>query len=210
MITNDLIRRLRREHGITGLETAIVLIAFVTVSAVFAFVVLSTGLFSAERGRETVFAGLAKTRGSITLSGGILATSNQTQITDLTFGVTLAAGGDSVSIDPNASNGRTVISYIDNAISDSDLTYTTTSVVGNGDAVLEAGELMEIGIDLTQNVQIALATNDTFTLEIKPPSGSYLVVRRTTPASISDTIAASPASRCRAISWMLDTRRSEL
>lgn len=188
MITNDLIRRLRREHGITGLETAIVLIAFVTVSAVFAFVVLSTGLFSAERGRETVFAGLAKTRGSITLSGGILATSNQTQITDLTFGVTLAAGGDSVSIDPNASNGRTVISYIDNAISDSDLTYTTTSVVGNGDAVLEAGELMEIGIDLTQNVQIALATNDTFTLEIKPPSGSYLVVRRTTPASISDTI----------------------
>ena len=188
MITNDLIRRLRREHGITGLETAIVLIAFVTVSAVFAFVVLSTGLFSAERGRETVFAGLAKTRGSITLSGGILATSNQTQITDLTFGVTLAAGGDSVSIDPNASNGRTVISYIDNAISDSDLTYTTTSVVGNGDAVLEAGELMEIGIDLTQNVQIALATNDTFTLEIKPPSGSYLDVRRTTPASISDTI----------------------
>jgi len=188
MTTNDLIRRLRREQGITGLETAIVLIAFVTVSAVFAFVVLSTGLFSAERGRETVFAGLAKTRGSITLSGGILATSNQTQITDLTFGVTLAAGGDSVSIDPNASNGRTVISYIDNAITDSDLTYTTTSVVGNGDAVLEAGELMEIGIDLTQNGQIALATNDTFTLEIKPPSGSYLVVRRTTPASISDTI----------------------
>jgi flagellin FlaB len=188
MLTRHMIERLRREHGITGLETAIVLIAFVTVSAVFAFVVLSTGLFSAERGRETVFAGLAKTRGSITLSGGILATSDQTTITNLSFAVVLAAGGDSVSIDPNASNGRTVISYIDSAVTDPDLTYTVTPVVGDADAVLEAGELMEIDIDLTQNAQIALATNDTFTLEVKPPSGSYLVVRRTTPPSISHTV----------------------
>ena len=33
-------------RGITGLETAIVLIAFVLVSSVFAFAALSTGLFS--------------------------------------------------------------------------------------------------------------------------------------------------------------------
>jgi flagellin FlaB len=43
------VRRVREEYGITGLETAIVLIAFVVVAAVFAFVVLSTGLFSSER-----------------------------------------------------------------------------------------------------------------------------------------------------------------
>ena len=39
----------RDERGITGLETAIILIAFVVVASVFAFVVLSTGVFSAER-----------------------------------------------------------------------------------------------------------------------------------------------------------------
>jgi flagellin FlaB len=183
-----LLNRLRQDQGITGLETAIVLIAFVTVSAVFAFVVLSTGLFSAERGRETVFAGLSKTRGSITISGGIIATSDQTAITELAFGVVLAAGGDSVNIDPNSSSGRTVISYIDDAITDPDLTYTTTPVVGDGDSVLEAGEMIEIAIDLTQNAQIDLGENDTFTLEVKPPSGSFLVIRRTTPASISDTV----------------------
>jgi flagellin FlaB len=188
MHKHTFIRRLRDEHGITGLETAIVLIAFVTVSAIFAFVVLSTGLFSAERGKETVFAGLSKTRGSLTLSGGLLATSDQTEITALTFDVTLAAGGDSVSVDPSATNGRTVISYIDDAITDADLTYTVDPVVGNGDNVLQPGEMMEINIDLTQNAQIALGANDTFTLEIKPPSGSFLVVRRTTPASISDTV----------------------
>jgi flagellin FlaB len=181
-------RLLCGERGITGLETAIVLIAFVTVSAVFAFVVLSTGLFSAERGREAVFAGISKTRGSLSLSGGILATSDGTQITDLTFGVVLAAGGDSVNLDPAATNGRTVVSYVDDAVSDSNLAYTVTPIVGNGDNVLEPGELIEMSVDLTQNAQIALDANDVFTLEIKPPAGSFLVVRRTTPASISDTV----------------------
>ena len=36
------------QKGITGLETAIVLIAFVVVASVFAFAVITTGLFSSE------------------------------------------------------------------------------------------------------------------------------------------------------------------
>ena len=53
------------ERGITGLETAIVLIAFVVVSSVFAFAALSTGLFSSDKAKETIQAGLAETRGSM-------------------------------------------------------------------------------------------------------------------------------------------------
>ena len=51
----------KEQKGMTGLETAIILIAFVTVAAVFSYAVLSAGLFSAERGKETVYAGLALT-----------------------------------------------------------------------------------------------------------------------------------------------------
>lgn len=51
------------QRGITGLETAIVLIAFVVVSSVFAFAALSTGLFSSDKAKETIQAGLAETRG---------------------------------------------------------------------------------------------------------------------------------------------------
>ena len=40
------------QRGITGLETAIVLIAFVVVASVFAFAVLSTGLLSSEKSKE--------------------------------------------------------------------------------------------------------------------------------------------------------------
>jgi len=63
----------RDQRGVTGLETAIILIAFVVVASVFAFTVLSTGIFSSERGKETVFAGLQEARGSIEPKGGIIA-----------------------------------------------------------------------------------------------------------------------------------------
>ncbi|HXK33368.1 MAG TPA: archaellin/type IV pilin N-terminal domain-containing protein [Dehalococcoidia bacterium] len=185
----SLINKARGESGITGLETAIVLIAFVVVAAVFAFVVLSTGLFSSERGKETVYAGLAKTRGSMELSGAILAESNGTQITDIKMTFSLAAGGDSVNLDAADTSNTTVISYADESVTDNDLTYTTVEVVGDGDKLLEPGEMAEVSIDLaTECATCVVQANETFTLEVKPPSGSYLVVQRTTPASMTDTI----------------------
>ena len=48
----------KSERGMTGLETAIILIAFVTVAAVFAYAVLSAGLFSSERSKETLYSAL--------------------------------------------------------------------------------------------------------------------------------------------------------
>jgi flagellin FlaB len=186
----DFARKLREERGITGLETAIVLIAFVVVAAVFAFVVLSTGLFSSERGKETVYAGLAKTRGSMEITGGVIASSNTTQITDVTFDLTLAAGGDMVNMNPGDTTNRTVISYQDHDTSANNVTYTADVITGNGDKLLEQGELFEIGIDMTQTAltSVTLTTNTTFTIEVKPPSGSYMVIQRTTPASINQSI----------------------
>lgn len=184
----QLIRRLREERGITGLETAIVLIAFVVVAAVFAFVVLSTGLFSSERAKETVYAGLAKTRGTMELTGGVIATSNGTTATAITFDVTLAAGGDSVNLDPTAASNRTVISYIDSGFTLNSIVYTTSTITGNADKLLEQGELLEVTINLTQNAGMAIPANKTFTLELKPPSGSFMVIQRTTPASMAASV----------------------
>jgi len=187
----DFARRMREEHGITGLETAIVLIAFVVVAAVFAFVVLSTGLFSSERGKETVYAGLAKTRGSMELTGGVIAASNTTQLTSLTFDLTLAAGGDAVNLNPNDTTNRTVMSYADSSNTINNLVYTTAVITGDSDNLLEPGELLEITIDLTPGIQttdVTIGTNATFSLEVKPPQGSYMVVQRTTPASINQSI----------------------
>ncbi len=58
------LERLRGDsRGITGLETAIILIAFVVVASVFAYTVLSAGIFSSEKGKEAVHSGLKQTGG---------------------------------------------------------------------------------------------------------------------------------------------------
>ena len=61
------------QRGVTGLETAIILIAVVVVASVFAFTVLSTGIFSAEKGKETIHAGLREARSSLQLKGSVTA-----------------------------------------------------------------------------------------------------------------------------------------
>ena len=78
-------RAVQEEQGITGLETAIILIAFVVVATVFAFVVLTTGVFSAERGKETVFAGLRTARGTMEIPAGVVVTASGTPLTVALF-----------------------------------------------------------------------------------------------------------------------------
>ena len=72
------------ERGLTGLETAIIIIAFVTVAAVFGYAVLSAGLFSAERGKETIYAGLEQAKSNMDVSGSVIANSDNTS-TNLTY-----------------------------------------------------------------------------------------------------------------------------
>ena len=56
---NSFLNRIRKgEKGITGLETAIILIAFVVVAAVFAYTVISAGMFTTQKSQQTVHSGL--------------------------------------------------------------------------------------------------------------------------------------------------------
>ena len=64
---------MRRQRGITGLETAIVLIAFVIVASVFAFAALSTGLFSSEQAKDTIKSGLSQAQGTLMLRSEVTA-----------------------------------------------------------------------------------------------------------------------------------------
>ena len=52
LVKSKLITLLSEQRGITGLETAIVLIAFVVVASVFAFTVLTTGIFTSQEAQK--------------------------------------------------------------------------------------------------------------------------------------------------------------
>jgi flagellin FlaB len=180
-------RAAREERGITGLETAIILIAFVVVATVFAFVVLTTGVFSSERGKETVFAGLNKARGSMEVRGGVVLTASGAPLAvdNIQFSVATSAGGDAVPLDPAATNNRTVIAYRDATVVDDDVTYTVTEIVGDGDTLLEPGELSVIAIDPTaMTVAPTIDANDRFTMEIQTPVGAVLDLTRQVPAEL--------------------------
>ena len=62
------------QRGITGIETAIIMISFVVVSSVFAYATLTTGIFAAEEGKKTILGGLNKVESSIMVRGGVTAT----------------------------------------------------------------------------------------------------------------------------------------
>ena len=181
-------RSARSEQGITGLETAIILIAFVVVATIFAFVVLTTGVFSAERGKETVYAGLQKARGSMELRGGVVVTATGTTLAvdDIQFAVATTAGGEPVPLNPAGSNNRTVIAYRDDNIVDNDVTYTITNIVGDSDTLLEPGELKLINIDVATGITPApsLDPNEKFTIEIQSPVGATMDITRRLPPEL--------------------------
>ncbi len=183
----------KREEGITGLETAIILIAFVIVASVFAFVVLSTGLFSAERGKEVVFAGLEKARGNLEIRGAVTITDTDINgVIDsadvVKFNLANAAGGFPVNLDPTAYNNTVAINWIDQQARVADLTYVITWIQAEQtpDTLLEVGELAEITVNLPAGS--TLVTNESFTLEVIPPYGGTLLMNRTMPPSIDTVI----------------------
>ena len=188
----------RDQRGITGLETAIVLIAFVVVSSVFAFAALSTSLFSSDKAKETIQAGLSETRGSMELKGSVILTASTTGtsgvVSDIAFQVASAAGGESIDLTP----GKTIIKYTDSGqskIFQSTSGFTVTGLgTADSDNLLERNEVYEIQlIDLettgsgNDTLTAQLQTNKTFSLEVIPPSGAVLFIERTTPVFLDTT-----------------------
>jgi flagellin FlaB len=180
----------RDDEGITGLETAIILIAFVVVATVFAFVVLTTGIFSSERGKETVYAGLSKARGTMEVRGGVVATADMTAtpsayMDSVQLTVANTAGGDPIPLDPTGTTNRTVIAYRDATAVDNDVSYTATEILGDGDTLLEPGELFTLSVDITDvTPAVTPGANLRFTLEAQTPVGAVLDITRTLPAEL--------------------------
>jgi flagellin FlaB len=62
---------LKQTRGMVGIEAAIVLISFVIVAAAFSFMVVNMGLFSTQRGRETIQQGISEASSPLTLDGSV-------------------------------------------------------------------------------------------------------------------------------------------
>jgi flagellin FlaB len=63
-----------KNEGFTGLESAIILIAFVVVAAIFGMSVLSSGFFAAGKTEETTTSGYKLASSTMYIEGGVYAT----------------------------------------------------------------------------------------------------------------------------------------
>jgi len=191
------VKKMRRdERGITGLETAIILIAFVVVASVFAYTVLSAGIFSSQKGQEAVYTGLQHARSTLELKGDVVAHSNGNSVTELVICVASALNGQPIDLtEPgNGGNGTAagnssnvvVVSYASKNIRTDDLYWEAGQLGrGNNDHMLDPGETFEMIIYLNGTGE-PVGTYQTVNIEIKPPTGSVLVIERTTPAALAD------------------------
>ncbi|HID05467.1 MAG TPA: hypothetical protein EYH45_02025 [Candidatus Caldiarchaeum subterraneum] len=180
-----LVRR-RGKKGLTGLETAIILIAFVIVASAFAFAVLNLGMFTTQKSAEAMQAGLQESLSSIEVAGAVIARVDTTtnKVANITIQIKSAVGKQPIDM----SIGKLVIAYRDTEVFLENI-YTqdlqtagkieVSQVTGDGDTVLEYGELWKIVIKIDELAN--LDPNEVFAVEIKPPIGSLLKVERRLP-----------------------------
>lgn len=178
----------RSQEGITGLETAIILIAFVIVASVFAYVVLSAGLFSAQKAKEAVYAGMEEARSTVEIKGDVIAKMVAGVVTEVYITIGGRPGNVAVDFtDTSAGNNKTIISFTDQNQLLSTVNWTMTRLNStNSDNLLDATELFLITVDLSSAANVTAYSR--FTLQIKPPVGPVLPIERTVPARASQYV----------------------
>ncbi|HRU80908.1 MAG TPA: flagellin, partial [Methanolinea sp.] len=185
------------ERAFTGLEAAIVLIAFVVVAAVFSYVVLGAGFFTTQKSQETVYSATKQATSSFEVIGSVYGMANQTNapyLSHVKFTIGNTAGGTAVDMT------KVVVEYTDESqrwygdqygipknITEQNLFDNSTAMWGildrinsDGDDLLEPGEQYILGIKLPSSA----TPNRVFTLTLQPASGAAYPIVRRVPAGI--------------------------
>jgi flagellin FlaB len=105
------VRSKKRKRGLAGLDTAIIMIAFIITASVLAYVAINMGLFVTQKAKTTIDQGEKTASTALTLSGAVLYAVNYPQNTKsywIYFPVSPSAGVSSVDMSPQT----TAISFI--------------------------------------------------------------------------------------------------
>ena len=196
-------------RGLTGLETAIILVDFVITSSAFAFVVLNMGTLSAEQTQTVITSSMDESSAAIQMDSDIIGTfANNTGsqddicLTKAVFYVKLGQGHTTIDMD----DSKIMISYTNprahGIVYDGDTSVATVTVItGDADSLLEPGERFKISIDFTtlplSGVDPTLVDrNDLYAhpyeevrFELRPSSGAGMIVERRIP-QVTNTVMA--------------------
>jgi len=184
-----------REDAFTGLEAAIVLIAFVVVAAVFSYVVLGAGFFTTQKSQETVYAGVKSASSSFEIIGnvyGMCNTDGGAYLNYTKFTIGLTAGQNPMDVTKMA------VSYSDESTrwTGADYTYKSnvaesdvqnkkywginSTINADSDTLLEPNEQFVIFV----GVPTTAVPSERFTITLLPADGAAYPIVRKVPAGI--------------------------
>ncbi|MGD1004063.1 MAG: archaellin/type IV pilin N-terminal domain-containing protein [Methanoregulaceae archaeon] len=172
------------DDGFTGLEAAIVLIAFVVVAAVFSYVVLGAGFFTTQKAQQAVYQGVQQATTNVLLKGSVYATASapSSGINGINFTLGLAPGAPTMDVTKiqivwsNETTAPIIMSY----------TTPTTSAPAYGNFTASA---TSISGDSTVNIWFGIPdvpTGSVMNFEIRPPAGGATIpFTKTVPPAIT-------------------------
>jgi flagellin FlaB len=171
----------KNEDAFTGLEAAIVLIAFVVVAAVFSYVMLGAGFFATQQAQQVVHTGSQQASSSLEIIGnvyGYATSAGSTQLDYIVFTVGNTAGGTPIDIT------QMLVTYVCGDVSEViSFKAENSAAKASGAVSTEPGDVVTESI-LTNNEWTVIQTyNDIGTTNHLLESGEQFVlaVRLPTP-----------------------------
>jgi len=157
---------MKKEAAFSGLEAAIVLIAFVVVAAVFSYVMLGAGFFATSKSQEVTYSGIKQTTSNAVMDGYMYGSYSATGngLTGLTFYIKVPEGGETLKLDQ--------IQYLYSK--DYGVASAKTPSEGSSGS-LAPGDRTKIEIDSLNGPK----AGSTFSIEIKPRVGASTLIQRT-------------------------------
>ncbi|MGD0535547.1 MAG: archaellin/type IV pilin N-terminal domain-containing protein [Methanoregula sp.] len=192
------------DEGFTGLEAAIVLIAFVVVAAVFSYVVLGAGFFTTQKAQQTVYSAVGQSSSTLEIVGNVYGTgtAGSGSVQFVNFSIGLAAGGTPVDMSKTVvvfSNATQLITLGAQGAKETTPWVTTAEPdLGNWSITSVQNPIVTSGTPgfstLAPNEQFTIScyipnggipANDKFNIEIRPSVGAAFSITRSVPGSVS-------------------------
>ena len=192
-------------RGMTGLETAIILVAFVITAAAFAFVVLNMGFLTAEKAQSVISSGMTEASSALLVDSGIIGQFDETggdqsliDLEKLTFYIKLSQGHEPIDLD----DSKLVATYTNprchgEIYAENGTIMTIQGVNSDGDSLLETGEKFRVTIEFDEllgpSMVDPVVTQDEvyahpyeeFRIELRPSAGAVLTLEKQIPAVYS-------------------------
>jgi flagellin FlaB len=178
------------QDAFTGLEAAIVLIAFVVVAAVFSYVILGAGFYTTQKAQETVYKGVEQASTNIQMAGNVygLASNPDDGIDEIRFSINLAPGAPSIDLEKlnivffTPTFGPETLTWKSGLTPERDTRYIARIDDTNFTKILTSHNQVEIILYVTP-----VTVDSRINIEIRPAVGAALPFSRDAPSIITTT-----------------------